>query len=661
MNTLYDFDYDYMKFKYGKEDLHDVFATMLDTYKNISSPKVVDQVNLWELLQNIKYNFINVSDTSIMFTPKYINGVQNDAYGKIKAGFPSVCFNAKFYGYKDSSHLKSITNLMFLDIDNFKTKAEALAYRAEIISKYDWIVACNLSLSNIGLHIIITVDKIIDAKDYNDKYDFISHEYFDGILDKSSKSLTRHTIVPYDYNIYINENPKTLEIDYYYRNNEEGIRSVDSYERKANKEKGIRSVESKVSSGSNKKGIRSVEDEVSLVGKEEGICSAYKGGIISTAYTFLNNSPAMDLMNTASLGLRFKQELKESVYNDHNIPMYFHEGIDVIENNPISRFKNGVPNGQRTSFIGALTVQMIYLNVEYPDHPDPKVRENILGYILGINEKLCKPPLPEKEVLNSYNSNWRRYKAGELDFSIYFKKQRAFWSKYSTLKGNDKRIVTCHIKNEPTIAESKRKIKSSIETIISTGMKLTQKEVAKVSGLSLPTIKKYRIYYKELTAGYKLNVMTSHVPPIENEAEIIPSNDIPAKQVSDPPSSIPNIIVNEPHSIMDIEKIEEIIIHTDNASMECTEALVWTEEQMHVAFNRIFIRIINKLDENEVQELSTIFAKQINELSIVDATLLMTPDDNLVDSEMFFKQSSLDMKLLGSCLSIIHEKVEQNV
>jgi len=33
------------------------------------------------------------------------------------------------------------------------------------------------------------------------------------MLDPISKSLTRHTVVPFDYNIYINESPKVLDID----------------------------------------------------------------------------------------------------------------------------------------------------------------------------------------------------------------------------------------------------------------------------------------------------------------------------------------------------------------------------------------------------------------------------------------------------------------
>ena len=210
-------NFEYIKFQYGKENLHDVFATLLNTFPNISSPQVSGDVNLWELFQSIKYNLIGIN-TDILLTHKYVDGNKNSAYDKIKNSLPAVCYNSTFYGYKNLDHVSGITNLMFLDIDCFKSREEAIEYKKYITLKYNWIVACSLSLSRLGLHIIILVDKIHDNDDFNNKYDFINEVYFEGKLDKSGKSLTRFAIIPADYSLYINETPNVLNIEHIMKN-----------------------------------------------------------------------------------------------------------------------------------------------------------------------------------------------------------------------------------------------------------------------------------------------------------------------------------------------------------------------------------------------------------------------------------------------------------
>jgi hypothetical protein len=109
-------NFDYIRFKYGKEHLHEVYATMLNTFPNITNANVTDDINLWELLQSIKYN-LNGINTNVLLTPKYIDGKKNNAYDDIKNNLPAVCYNSTFNGYKNLNHISGITNLMFLDID----------------------------------------------------------------------------------------------------------------------------------------------------------------------------------------------------------------------------------------------------------------------------------------------------------------------------------------------------------------------------------------------------------------------------------------------------------------------------------------------------------------------------------------------------------------
>jgi hypothetical protein len=74
---------------------------------------------------------------------------------------------------------------------------------------------------------------------------------------------------------------------------------------------------------------------------------------------------------------------------------------------------------------------------------------------------------------------------------------RESWSCNCDLNGDEKRRITCKIKNEPIVAASRKKIEDAIEDIYLHGKKITQKNVGLCSGLKLPTVKKYWNYYKQ--------------------------------------------------------------------------------------------------------------------------------------------------------------------
>jgi len=452
------FDFGLTKYRYEMENLDPVFATPIDTFTSIKKPEVTGSIILFELFEMIRYNF----NAEAFLTTKYLNGIKNPEYTEIKSVSPTVCYNANFNGYKNLKHLLSPTGLMFLDIDDFKTKEEAEAYKKYITLKYDWIIACNLSLSRLGLHVIIYVDKILSNEDFNLKYDLINSEYFDGKLDKIAKSLIRNTIIPYDRNIYINFNPSILN-------------TADILKNSGNS----------IGSDNNEKSIRSGDKERK---------------VISTPYTFL--VPELGQMMTDAAvndGLRFSIPLAESNFADPNIPIYISEGRSVVEIN-LHRFKNSkVNDGNRTTIIGAISMQMIYLNAHSMSKIDSTTKEAIQKFMSMVNKKICNPPLSHREVINSFNANWRKYVDGKMDFTNCFVIKHSFWSSQCTIKGNEKRKTTCRIKNEPIVTDSKKKIKVAIEIVYGRGCKITQKSVANVAGMNVQTVKKY---WKE----YKLNV-----------------------------------------------------------------------------------------------------------------------------------------------------------
>jgi len=620
MNGLQDFNY--LKFKYGKEELPELFGISLDTFPNVTRASVTGHMYLWELLNKIKYNFAEDINVEHLLIDKYVDGRLNPAYSENKEQLPATCYNAVFYGYKNCDNIKSITNLMFLDIDDFGTTEEVNAYKDYITTKYDWIVSCNLSLSRLGLHVIALVNNINDNEDFNRKYEFVSTTYFDGLLDPNSKSLTRYSIIPYDLNIYINESPNVLDID---------------------------SVMEEI-----KKGIRSVHKE------REEIC---------TEYTFSSSTPLKQTVNESARknSLRFKQEADESFFVDKNVPLYYPEGIDVIEVNlfPYHDHKISERKGissLRASFIGSLTVKMIYLNAVSPSRPIKDIRKDILRFIMKINGTICDPPLPYNQVINSYNDNWKKFIAGELDFRRYFKKQRAFWSRECTLNSNEKRKITCRIKNEPTVKETKRKIKEGIESLWKNGEKITQQNVTKICGLKLPTIKKYRAYFHEcknlITENESAEVNNDEAGSYILEFDSV--NKHPTKLADNNEETLTSLTPKEDIQIAEISTTKQEIYEAGLLIIENHEQLEnvitkpeLSEELTKYMFERIFGNFKTRLTTNQADELFKRFKSKFLELRDEDARIMTLPMEELKDSAIFFKQTEIDNRFWCICENLL--------
>ncbi|MBP7508954.1 MAG: hypothetical protein KA807_14170 [Prolixibacteraceae bacterium] len=653
MNILQDFDN--IKFQYHRENLHDVFGTVLDTYPHITGATVTGQVYLWDALQKIKYNLVYDIDPRTYLINKYVNNERNVAYDQRKEQLPAVCYNARYNGHKDTAHLKSITNLMFLDIDDFPSREIALEYKESIIIKYDWIVACNLSLSKLGLHIIALVDKIYDNKDFNKKYDFISEYYFKGRLDKSSKSLTRYTIVPYDYDIYINESPSVLNIDQIINVHKEGIRSAYIQ----NKGLTISSINEKgISSAYN----RDYNSSISL-SKVKGTSSVYnppnpQEKIIYTPYTFSSDSSLEHVMNDAARkhNLKFRMDVDEANFEDPNIPIYIREGIDVIEVNTFKYKYRKVNEGHRHDFIGLYTLKMLLLNASSTENNHKDIRRDILKFIQYLNRTYCEPPMTYDEVIKSYNANWKRYKEGKIDFTNFYTKRRAFWSKQSTLTANEKRSVTCKIKNAPIVEESKRRICEAIETLNATGQKITQTQVALISGLSISTVKNYKKEFHE----YK-KVLNAKTDILEIDGNITCSSEEPdAKQTKDDLADLNSPIHNLENDFFELDetiKIENA--NTETIRVSCSTGnnshIEYSENQLELLYLRIFESLHSKLDENKKQRLHAGFLSCFQQLTPDDKKLLSTPNKDIHDGDTFWKQSTIERNVWNMCIEIISE------
>lgn len=657
MNELQKFEY--LKFQYGKEDLNQVFATVLDTFPHITGATVSGHIYLWDALQRIKYNFVYDIDVQTFLLPKYLDGWRNSVYDKIKEQLPAICYNASFNGYKDKKHLKAINHLMFLDIDDFPTRQDALEYKKQIIGKYPWIVACNLSLSRLGLHVIAMVDRIYDSRDYTDKYKYISSTYFENRLDKDSNKLTQYTVLPFDYDIYINEYPDILPIDIIYSEHKKSIRSayIVNPDYSGFKEKSMFSAYN-----TNSDDLKSIEKSISsayisnsLIGSsidEKSIRSVHMGEeIICTAHTFFGDSSLNNIMNDTArkYKLRFRLEADESLFTDRNVPLYVREGIDVMEVNLFNLRGSKIHDGNRHDFIGAMTVKMIYLNVDLQNSDYKEVRKAILKFLFHVNNLVCKPPMSKNEVLKSYNANWKRFLSGEMNFSKYFIKKRAFWSKQTTLRGNEKRKVTCRIKNVPIVEESKKRIYEAIETLMVGSDKITQVSVEHQSGLSISTVKKHWHEFKEMVKDHNIEFIgkqkpdTKSFPQKQEREDLLPV----VSQITMQESK--EIIVPIKNNVfMEIENIEKI---------DCDEDVYILGEEFRTVpnyisplriFEKIFAITLQSFDDNQRNKLMDVFTKHMNSLPESDAKVLSIDIVDILDSSTNFRQYTLEDQLRNS-------------
>jgi len=663
MNELQDFNY--VRCLYEKNNLPDVFGTVLNSFPDITGATVTGQIYFWELLQKIKYNFAEDIDVEHLLTDKYIDGAKNPVYEEKKKKLPAVCYNAVFNGYKNIENVRHVTNLMFLDIDDFGSYDEVTEYKNHIIQKYDWIVACNLSLSRLGLHVIILVDNITGNNDFNSKYDYISTAYFDKMLDPVSKSLSRYAVIPADYNIYINENPKVLEIDKILNQEEKGIRSV--YNTNAiDNEKGICSVYNTESEYL--KGICSAyntNDE----GIEEGIRSAYKKREeIYTPYTLCSNSSLNQMMNDSAReqNLIFRQTIAESTFKNTDIPLYFPYGMDVMEKNLFALkdrklMESRGTSAKRLSFLGSITVKLIYLNAVTPLKPIKEVRRAILRFVVSINKKYCEPPVPHREVLNSFNANWKKFKKGELDFSNYYTKKKAFWSQRSTLSSNEKRKITCTLKNEPVVIESKSKILEAIAILNNKGEKITQKKVGSMPGLTLSLVKKYRKFFKECrdaivaASEAKSRVNAHEETTSQKDLEIV---DVDTEgefkgvhNTTESKSDVEDVIH---YDTMNFGDDDDTLIIENYIPRKLTDSIPeYSDKQLQIVFDRIYNSVKSKITPEQIKELYITFSGKFKLLSIEEKKLMSMGIDDFKDFGMYSRQGNLDIEFLNLCSKML--------
>jgi len=446
-------------------ELDPVFETLIDVIDSVKNPEVIGRMSLIDIFDFIKRGHLFYPESVKKIISLRNNPKGQQKYDEIKTSMPACCYNACFHNYKKLENIYYITNLMFLDVDGFGSREDALEYKNTIIKKYDWIIACYESISRTGLHIVIKVDRILDNQDFNEKYEYINKTYFSDRLDKYAKSLTRSAVISNDTDIYINLTPSTLIL-----NDKKDIFKKIIIDKNEDKKSTTESIEEK---------------------------------IIKSYYTFLEieNDAADDFIEEKKaiyrflrlIRLKFKVELNPDLFDDPNEPLYNWSGWDVAELNIYPYLKKKIHEGNRTYVLGKVAQILIYLNGMRPE-----MKNQIVKFIHHFNNRFCSPPLSYIEVKKSFDYNWNKFIKGEMDFSSVIKKKRSIWSPECQLNRQEKISKSLVLYHKPLKEKKKNKILEALNSIHENNNKITQKEVALITGFSIATIKNYWKLFPEI-------------------------------------------------------------------------------------------------------------------------------------------------------------------
>ena len=445
----------------------EIFQTKLDLFKNHKTSLVNGEKTLLEIIDVIS----GVSKNTIPY--KFINGVKNLEYDKYKAKVQTICYNANFSFKKKIENLINPTNLMFLDKDGFKTKEDAIKYRNEIMTKYNWIIFSNLSLSGIGLHIVISIPDLYSVEDtsfeknvkFNLAYDYISETYFENNLDPIGKSLTRHSVIASDPSIMVNWNPATIELN---------VDDIKSYS--FGKKQGKKTYRSK-------KIVDSTLTWDSLVvdsnGEERKIRDFYIPQV------------------QRSSSILYKQIINENIFFDVDTPVFVDSGVPFVEINVAQHMNNKIMTGERNKILGLYTMKLIYTEAGLMD------KNEILNKMKSINKKYCVEPLSGSEITKMFNVNLNNWEKNRNEFDLNVLRycsvmKRVFWSSHCTLTSEVKSSITSQYFWEPTKIINYSLIVDALSELTVGNTSITYKSISDHSKLCCGTISSYFKSYVDL-------------------------------------------------------------------------------------------------------------------------------------------------------------------
>lgn len=176
-----------MKRKFKKDQV-----AHINSYKNIKSPQVIDNIDLYTYLHNLsntdKFIRKKIEEARYFYEKGY-----KTQYDAIKCQLPCYTLNFGFDEYKKNTNIIGATGLIYIDMDN--------ETNIDLTNKL--IFASWRSLSNNGRGILVQIDGL-DLNNFQYNYNIIAEQL--GIkADNGARKATQYTIQSHDSNLYINE------------------------------------------------------------------------------------------------------------------------------------------------------------------------------------------------------------------------------------------------------------------------------------------------------------------------------------------------------------------------------------------------------------------------------------------------------------------------
>lgn len=443
------------------------YVSHLDKYINeethpIPSINNDDYMYFWEHGDYIQFDY---KKELAPFPPK--------EYSEQKLTIPCVVFNS----YSRQGHRvnakSSPTQVIYLDIDNIYDQSAIPDLKKELVNRFPIVKACWKSLSGYGIGFIVQCSGVTKSN-YENAFDqlkqLIDNEYLNTIgleIDQGSKGFSQPTILPYDPEILIIDNPESFS---------------------AKKLSKVTIQETKTQSTFNL-------DDYSLPSKEDVLNAILK---TTDTYYSIYRRYLEDVSDIDEFKRVFVQQysLNQVDYNTYTTLCGENSHIyDAGERLPITYpiyFDSKIKEGNRTKMIGAFGMKLIFNN------PFTKT-ELLLKHLNSFNGRYFDPPLKPKEVYNSFIYNYKKYLAGELDFSSIIKKfvyglfdRDADEYRSNIDVGKMKQKLGTHIYQENHKQEQIERILKAKHSLIEKNIKPTQSNLSNESGIkSRKTIRKY--------------------------------------------------------------------------------------------------------------------------------------------------------------------------
>lgn len=169
----------------------------MNVFKNLTSPKVIDEIDVYTFLDYIKNPDIEVLRKIQEARLNY--KLDREAYNNIKYSLPCFTLNFSFIDKKSNNTIKATTGFIYLDVDN----------STDINLDNQLIFASWKSLSNNGRGILIKVDGL-NLGNFKSTYKELAQK-LNVKADAHAAKATQYCIHSYDKELYLNEDSITWE------------------------------------------------------------------------------------------------------------------------------------------------------------------------------------------------------------------------------------------------------------------------------------------------------------------------------------------------------------------------------------------------------------------------------------------------------------------